>query len=46
MRMEVLNMSEELDVFNKLAEAETIPDLSVPFTGNYELDQQILEHKA
>ncbi|MCQ4770333.1 recombinase family protein [Intestinimonas massiliensis] len=39
-------MSEELDVFNKLAEAETIPDLSVPFTGNYELDQQILEHKA
>ena len=39
-------MSEELEVFNKLAEAETIPDFSVPFTGNYELDQQIVEHKA
>lgn len=39
-------MSEELEVFNKLAEAEAIPDFSVPFTGNYELDQKIVEHKA
>ena len=39
-------MSAELEVFNKLAEAEAIPDFSVPFTGNYELDQKIVEHKA
>ena len=44
--MEVLTMSEELEVFNKLAEAEAIPDFSVPFTGNYELDQKIVEHKS
>ena len=44
--MEVLYMSEELEVFNTLAEAEAIPDFSVPFTGNYELDQKIVEHKA
>ena len=36
-------MSEELEVFNKLAEAEAIPDFSVPFTGNYELDQKIVQ---
>ena len=36
----------DLEVLNKLAEAEAIPDFSVPFTGNYELDQKIVEHKA
>lgn len=39
-------MPEELEVFKKLAEAEVTPDFSVPFTGNYEADQQIVEHKA
>ena len=39
-------MSEQLDLFTKLSEAEDIPDFSVPFTGNYELDQRISEHKA
>lgn len=39
-------MPEELEVFKKLAEAEVTPDFSVPFTGNYEVDQQIVEHKA
>ena len=44
--MEVHTMPEELEVFKKLAEAEVTPDFSVPFTGNYEVDQQIVEHKA
>ena len=44
--MEVHTMPEELEVFKKLAEAEVTPDFSVPFTGNYEADQQIVEHKA
>ncbi len=35
-------MSEELEVFNKLAEAETIPDFSVPFTGNMSLISRLL----
>lgn len=39
-------MPEELDIRNELAAAETTPDFSVPFTGNYEQDQQILDHKA
>ena len=42
--MEVHTMPEELEVFKKLAEAEVTPDFSVPFTGNYEADQQIVEH--
>ena len=39
-------MSEELTVLNQLNELETIPDFSVPFTGDYALDQRIVEHKA
>ncbi len=39
-------MSEERDVFNKLAEVEATPDFSVPRMGNCETDQQIVEHKA
>ena len=39
-------MPEELEVFKKLAEAEVTPNFSVPFTGNYETDQQIIENKA
>ena len=39
-------MSEEFTVFNKLAEAETTPDFSVPFTGSVEADQQIIKHKT
>lgn len=39
-------MSEEHEVFNKLAEAETIPNFSVSFTGNYDADQRLAEHKA
>ena len=37
-------MPEEPEVFKKLAEAEAAPDLSVPFTGSYEMNQQIIEH--
>lgn len=44
--MEVLPMSEELTVFDKLAEAEATPDFSVPFTGSVEADRQIVKHKA
>ena len=39
-------MFEEHEVFNKLAEAETIPDFAVPFTGNHKMDQRLAEHKA
>ena len=39
-------MPEEPEVFKKLAEAEATPDLSVPFTGSYEMNQQIIEHKT
>lgn len=39
-------MSEELNVLNQLNNLETIPDFSVPFTGDYALDQRIVEHKA
>lgn len=39
-------MPEEPEVFKKLAEAEAAPDLSVPFTGSYEMNQQIIEHKT
>lgn len=39
-------MPEELDIFNKLAEVEATPDFSVPFTGDYEMDQQIAVHKT
>lgn len=39
-------MSEELNVLNQLNNLETIPDFSVPFTGDYTLDQRIVEHKA
>lgn len=38
-------MPEEPEVFKKLAEAEAAPDLSVPFTGSYEMNQQIIEHR-
>lgn len=37
-------MPEEPEVFKKLAEAEATPDLFVPFTGSYEMNQQIIEH--
>ena len=39
-------MPEEPEVFKKLAEAEATPDLFVPFTGSYEMNQQIIEHKT
>ena len=39
-------MSEELEVIKKLSAVEETPDFYVPFTGNYEEDQRILEHKA
>lgn len=39
-------MSDQMDAFNRLAEAEATPDFSVPFTGCLELDQAVLEHKA
>ena len=39
-------MPDQLDVFNKLAEAEATPDFSIPFTGNLELDQAVIEHKV
>lgn len=39
-------MPEEPEVFKKLAEAEAAPDLSVPFTGSYEMNQQIIEHRT
>lgn len=39
-------MSENIEVFSRLAEAEAVPDFSVPFTGNYEVDQRIIEHRA
>ena len=39
-------MSEKHEVFNKLVEAEPIPDFSAPFAGNYEADQKLAEHKA
>ena len=39
-------MSEEHEVFNKLAEAEITPDFSGPFIENNEVDQQLVEHKA
>lgn len=39
-------MSEKHEVFNKLAEAETTPDFSFPFTENCEADQQLARHKA
>lgn len=39
-------VEEELSPIEKLSEAEAIPILSVPFTGNSELDQRIAEHKA
>lgn len=38
-------MSEELEVFNRLAEAENTPDFSVLFTKSDEMNQQILTHK-
>ena len=39
-------MPEEVEVFKKLSEVEVTPDFSVPFTGNYEADRQIVEHKT
>ena len=39
-------MSEDLEVFSKLAAAEITPDFSIPFTGTYEADQQLAQHKA
>ena len=39
-------MSENIEVFNKLATAEITPDFTVPFTGTYEVDQQLAQHKA
>lgn len=39
-------MSEELEVFGKLAKAETAPDFSVPFTGDSEAERKITQHKV
>ena len=39
-------MSEDLEMFNKLAATEITPDFSVPFTGIYEVNQQLAQHKA
>ena len=39
-------MPDNLIIFNQLAEAETTPDFSVPFTGDIEQDQKLIEHKA
>lgn len=39
-------MSEELEVFNKLALAETTSDFSVPLAETYEADQRLAQHKA
>ena len=39
-------MSEEHEVFNKLAEAETTPNFSIPLTANCEADQRLAQHKA
>ena len=40
------NVPEELEIFDKLAAVEDIPDFYVPFTGNNELDQKLHDHKV
>lgn len=39
-------MSEELEVFHKLAVAEATPNLTDPLTGTCEADQRLAQHKA
>ncbi len=39
-------MSENIDLINQISESESLPDFSIPFTGNLETDQKIIDHKA
>ena len=39
-------MSEEFDLFHKLAEAETVPVVAEPLGGDYGINPRIAEHKA